>query len=243
MTVFNAFFSAVASFFSVWLFCLLQIIPFFIAFTVGATLTSSFSGTARRVNEALSMAIVSFVGFMFIFTAMGMTTTALSKAIFGMLSLGNQLGGVVIGVIGLYLLGALTMDFRKSAGTAAIRYGSAFLFGVAVALAYRPCVTPALTNIYKIASNPATSGQGGVLLIAYSFGIASVITTAALTLSWAIVKTGSIPLEKVSRKLCGAVLLVIAGLILSGHMTTYKSFLVGRFVPDTTAVEPAMRRD
>jgi cytochrome c-type biogenesis protein len=241
--VFGAYFSGVAAFFSIWLFCLLQIIPFFIALIVGATLTAGNAGDSRRVFEAFTITLASFAGFVFIFTSMGLVSTALSKAIFDILTPGNQIGGVVIGVIGLHLLGILNFDIDRSPAMTAGKYAVAFIFGSAVALAYKPCVTPALTEIYKIASNPAKVWDGAALLMAYSLGIATVITAAGLAISWAVTKASSPSMETAVKRLCGAVLLTIAGLILTGNMTLYKSFLVGRFVPDAPVAEPVMKRD
>ncbi|MBF0291882.1 MAG: hypothetical protein HQK86_06965 [Nitrospinae bacterium] len=243
MSVFTAYFSSIASFFSIWIFCLFQIIPFFMAFIVGAALTGGKDGDPRRIAGAALLSLISFIGFTFIFTSMGLVPTAISKVIFNSLSLGNQIGGVVIGVIGLYLLGVLSFEKDGSSAMTAARYALALLFGIAVALAYRPCVTPALTEIYKIASNPASVGEGGVLLTAYSLGIATVISAAGLAVSWGIEKASSHRLETVVKNFCGAVLLVIAGLVLTGNMTTYKSFLVGRFVPDAPSAESEIKRD
>jgi cytochrome c-type biogenesis protein len=243
VSAFYAYYSGVAAFFSIWLFCLLQIIPFFLALIVGAALMSGKAGDSRRVLEAFTVALASFAGFMFIFTSMGLVSTGLSKAIFDILTPGNQIGGVVIGVIGLYLLGILSFDVGGSLAMAAGKYAAAFMFGCAVALAYKPCVTPALTEIYKVASNPGKMGEGAILLIAYSLGIATVITAAGLAISWAVTNASSPNMETLVKKFCGAVLLVIAGLILTGNMTMYKSFLVGRFVPDAPVAEPVMKRD
>jgi cytochrome c-type biogenesis protein len=243
MSVFNAYFSGVAAFFSIWLFCLLQIIPFFLAFIVGMALSGKDTGGPRRLLMSDVLALVSFAGFIFIFTSMGLVSTTASKVIFNSLTLGNQIGGVVIGVIGLYLLGILRFEKEETPLMTTVRYASVFLFGMAVALAYKPCVTPALTEIYKIASNPAKVWEGAVLLIAYSLGIATVISAAGLFISWAVAKVSSPQLETVVKRFCGAVLLVIAGLILTGNMTVYKSFLVGRFVPDAPSAEPVIKRD
>jgi cytochrome c-type biogenesis protein len=241
MSVFYAYYSGVAAFFSIWLFCLLQIIPFFLALIVGMALSDKETGGSRPVFKAFAVALVSFAGFIFIFTSMGLVSTALSKVIFNSLSLGNQIGGVVTGVIGLYLLGLLSFDGERSPVMTAVRHVSVFLFGSAVALAYKPCVTPALTQIYKIASSPASAGEGAVLLMAYSLGVATVISAGGLLISWAVAKVGSLWLETSVKRLCGVVLLVIAGLILTGNMTVYKSFLVGRFVPDAPSVAPVMK--
>lgn len=243
MSVFTAYFSAIASFFSVWIFCLFQIIPFFMAFILGAALTAGSAGQPRRVSRAALLSLVTFAGFMFIFASMGLVSTGISKVIFNSLSLGNQIGGVVIGVIGLYLLGLLSFEKDEGLAVAVARYASALLFGMAVALAYRPCVTPALTEIYNIASNPGRVGEGMALLMAYSLGIATVISAVGLALSWLIAAVRAPRLETAVRRLCGAILLVIAGLILTGNMTAYKSFLVGRFVPDAPSVEPEIKRD
>lgn len=244
VSVFYAYFSAVAAFFSIWIFCLLQIIPFFLALIVGMSLSGKDTGGgSRRIFKAGFLALVSFAGFIFIFTSMGLVSTAISKAIFNSLSLGNQIGGVVIGVIGLYLLGLLSFEGDGSPAMTAVRYASALLFGAAVALAYKPCVTPALTEIYKIASSPGGAWEGALLLMAYSLGVATVISAGGIAVSWGVAKAGSIRLETAVTRLCGAVLLIIAGLILTDNMTVYKRFLVGRFVPDVSSSAPVMKRD
>ena len=180
------------------------------------------------------MAVVSLAGFVVTFSSMGMTTTALSKTIFKNMDLFSQLGGVVVGLAGFYLLGLLKFDERPGVFLTVSRLTAGFLFGGAMGLAYKPCVTPTLTKIFNLTNNAQTAGVGGVMLVAYALGISTVILAVGLALAWGGLSLPSSASRSVVMRICGVLLLVSAALILSDSMTLYKSFLVGRFVPDVS---------
>jgi cytochrome c-type biogenesis protein len=113
---------------------------------------------------------------------------------------------------------------------------STMAFGAALALAYKPCVTPTLTVILNLNNSAETAGAGAVLLLAYTLGTVTVILATGVVLS-ILSRRISSDLAKVTiKRLCGVVLIIVSFLILSDRMTAYKSFLVGRFVPMATTV-------
>ena len=228
MTIFDAFAGGVHSMFSVWLSCLLQIVPFFIAFAVGASLLGEPEAPFKNRLPTLFLAIIlPFLGFVMVFASLGMTTTAMSKTIFKALGPANDFGGVTIALVALYFIGLINLN-KVGATAFAIKACAALFFGMALAFAYKPCVTPTLTKIYSVSSVAQTSTAGGVLLSFYSLGFFVVIATYATALSWAASKAPGF--TSIIKKGCAALLLVISFLILSGNMTHYKSFLVGGFV-------------
>ena len=185
MNIAQAYIGGVSSFFSIWVFCLLQVTPFLLAFIVGASLTlKSENPSSPQWKNILLIAAIPLIGFSLIFIPMGMTTTGVSRFIFRYLELTNQLGGIIIG----------------------------------------------LTNATK------TANIGAVMLASYTFGVSTVIFVAGLALAAGFSRLSSVFAKDVIKKVCGVILLTVSFFILSGKMTDYKSFLVGRFVSQASTV-------
>lgn len=232
MNIVQAYVGGISSFFSVWVFCLLQITPFLLAFIVGASVSQkSENRSSPQWKKVLLIALVPLIGYSLIFVPMGMATTGISKTIFMNLGLANQFGGVIIGVTGCYLIGWLTLKESSPLFTQRLRLGAGFLLGASVALAYKPCITPALTVILNLTNTVETANIGAVMLAFYTLGTSTVIFVSGIALAVACNRLLSVPVKTVIVKSCGVVLLVASFLIISGKMTDYKSFLVGRFIP------------
>ncbi len=233
MTVFGAFFGGFHSFFSIWISCLMQIIPFLLAFVIGASILRENPEPGKAEwSEIIPSAVAPFAGFIIVFTSIGMVTTAVSKMLFRYMELLNQFGGVLIGLIGLYLVGMLTLEKSRPA-LKALRIGFGLLLGASLAVAYKPCVTPALTVIYSFNTSPDNVVWGGLLLVLYSLGVSSAILLIGLPLAALASKAKSDKVRAGLKKGCGVLLVVVALLMLTGKMTVYKSFLVGGFVSDS----------
>ena len=237
MSIGQAFFGGVSSFFSVWVFCLLQITPFLLAFIVGASVSSeSEIPPDSQWKKILLIALIPLIGFSLIFIPMGMTTTAISKALFRYVDLANQFGGVIIGLIGCYLIGWLTVKESSPIFTQRLRLAAGLLLGGSLALAYKPCITPTLTVILNLTNALETANIGAVMLAFYTFGVSTVIIVSGIALTAGFNRLSSVFAKTKVKKSCGVVLLAASVHILSGKMTDYKSFLVGRFVPQAATV-------
>lgn len=235
MTLANAYLGGFLSFFSIWIFCLLQIFPFFLAFMVGASLSESPENPPSRPGlRTLLIPVFALTGYSVVFVSMGMTTTGISKVLFGNLDLANQFGGVIIGLVACYLLGWLSFKGSSSASMRIINILSSLAFGAALALAYKPCVTPTLTVILNLNNNVETANAGAVMLASYTLGTATVILATGVGLSLLLRRISSNFAKIFIQRFCGVVLIIVSFLILSDRMTDYKSFLVGRFVPMVT---------
>ncbi|HEB72339.1 MAG TPA: hypothetical protein ENI77_06925 [Nitrospirae bacterium] len=231
MSLMEAYFGGVHALFSIWIFCLMQVIPFFLAFAVGAVMIeNSDKSPAVKAGRSLVNLAAPIIGFMLVFTGMGMTATGISKVIFEYLSLANKFGGVIIGFVALYFIGVVTIK-KSLTAFGPIKHLTGFLFGAAIGFAYRPCVSPTLTKIYNITQSGQTVGHGGVLLVFYTLGIFTVICAVAATLTWIASSLTTMFVKSAVTKTCGALLLAVSALILTNNMTIYKSYLVGRFVP------------
>lgn len=227
MSLIGAFTGGFASFFSIWIFCLMQVVPFFVALMVASALLEN---SANSIKKPLVVGGLALFGFMLVFVATGMSGTAISKAVFVYSGTLNQIGGVVIGLVGLFVLGLLTVRESSFPAFEVVKVVSVFLFGSALGMAYKPCVTPTLTKIYNINAALGNVALGAELLLFYALGVSVAILLVGLLLSWLAMNIKSEAARAGVRKVLGAIILIIAGLILMDKMTLYKSFLVERFV-------------
>lgn len=233
MTVFGAFWGGFHSFFSIWFFCLMQIVPFIIAFIVASTIRADGPPPEKTDWPPLAISAASVLGgFIAVFTAIGMVTTPTSKLLFRYMELLNQFGGVVIGLIALYFIGLLTLGAFSDTKKKLLTTGFGFAMGASLAVAYKPCVTPTLTVIYNINTSPDNVIWGGVLLVLYTLGISTAILLVSVPLAVFASKAKSANIRLFLKRGCGALLLVVALLMLTDKMTIYKSMLVGGFVTD-----------
>ena len=160
--------------------CILPMIPAFLAYISGATVSelSQKNGTKtvsiNRTNIILNT-VFFVIGFSVVFSALGViinsTLGGLSAEI---ISSFNQVGGVIIIGFGVFLL--LTIKFRSLniekkfiPKREKASYPLSFLFGLAFAAGWTPCVGPILGTILTLAA--ATPAVSFNLLLAYSLGL------------------------------------------------------------------------
>lgn len=121
---------------------------------------------------------VAFVlGFTIVFSIVGiLLQTLLSSVAFDAVNTLRTIGGLVIIAFGILLIASLkySVPFFASEHRIKVRrfsnsYISSFVFGVAFAIGWTPCVGAILGSIYTLAA--VSPGLGFVLLFAYSLGI------------------------------------------------------------------------
>ncbi len=231
VSVISAFVGGFLNFYSVWIFCLMQIAPFLLAFLIGASIKEGGLDVGQvEWPEIITTGAAMFLGFMTVFVCIGMVTTQISRAIFNNMQLLNIFGGVFLGLAGCYLAGLLTFN-STPARLKAVRRASGFLVGASLALAYKPCVTPTLTAIYNFNTIAENMLYGAVLLVFYTLGISTAIMLMGLALTKVVSMIKSDAALKWVKRACGALVIVVALLIITDKMTLYKSFLVERLVP------------
>jgi cytochrome c-type biogenesis protein len=152
--------------------CVLPLVPGFLAYLAG-------SGTGEQGQSRRSIfinAIFFVLGFSLIFSALGvLLSTVLAHIAYDVQIWLSRVGGAIIIFFGLYLIGLFTIPFLEREHKFRVtrkfgsRYLTSFVFGVAFAVGWTPCVGPALGVILGLAtSNP---GAAFYLLLAYSLGL------------------------------------------------------------------------
>ena len=160
--------------------CILPMIPAFLAYLSGTTITElqRTNGTVNLVSNRLNIVLntVFFVlGFSVVFSVFGVIlNSVLSSSAVNLISGFNQVGGVVIIGFGAFMLLSTKirkLNFEKKffPNHTKSSYPLSFLFGLAFAAGWTPCIGPILGSILTFAAT--SPGQSFTLLLSYSFGL------------------------------------------------------------------------
>ncbi|MFY9300947.1 MAG: cytochrome c biogenesis protein CcdA [Candidatus Nitrosotenuis sp.] len=160
--------------------CILPVIPAFLAYISGTTITElqrnngSINLLSNRLNILLNT-IFFVLGFSVVFSIFGIIlNNVLASSASILTSSFNQVGGVIIIGFGAFMLLSTRikkLNFEKKflprGGKAS--YPLSFVFGLAFATCWTPCIGPILGSILTLAAT--TPGQSFTLLLAYSLGL------------------------------------------------------------------------
>jgi len=229
-----AFFAGVLTFLSP---CLLPLIPSFIAYITGVSFgdlkNAKERGGIRKKTVIHSLLFI--LGFSVIFVLLGLTATAIGKALFQYQKMIRIAGGILIMIFGLYLTGLLKLDFlikerRLKVQAKGANYLGSFLIGVTFAAAWTPCAGPILGSILVLAGTKANVVLGAKLLCVYSLGIALPFFISALLVN------AFLENFKKFEKLIGAIniiggvfLIIVGALVTTNYLAVISERLLGAF--------------
>ena len=151
--------------------CVLPIIPGFLAYLAGASLSESQS----KRKEIFLNSLFFVLGFSVIFAVLGVLLNTLLESIAYDVQIWlSRVGGAIIIFFGLYLTGLIHIHFferehKFKVGTFKSRYLTSFAFGAAFAAGWTPCVGAALGAILGLAASQP--GLAFTLLLTYALGL------------------------------------------------------------------------
>mgnify|MGYP001613064367 FL=1 len=152
--------------------CVLPIIPGFLAYLAGASATD----TGPKRKEIFVNSIFFVLGFSIVFALLGvLLNTLLENIAYDVQLWLSRIGGVMIIFFVLYLVGLITIPFLEREYKFGVktqiksRYATSFLFGLAFAAGWTPCVGPALGVILGLAATQP--GSAFILLLTYALGL------------------------------------------------------------------------
>jgi cytochrome c-type biogenesis protein len=167
--------------------CVLPLVPGYLSAVSGVSLTEISDGD-RRMRRILLPALVFCAAFTVVFVALGMTATSLGSVLRDGRGTLDKVAGAVIIALGVFFLltpfvDRLNREWRPEALISRAGSGGPLVAGAAFAFAWTPCVGPTLGSILTAASVSDTVGEGGVLLLFYSLGLAVpfLLTAVAFT--------------------------------------------------------------
>ena len=159
--------------------CILPMIPAFLAYISGTTVTElgSKNGMALSVNRLniVFNTIFFVLGFSVVFSTLGvLINSILSSAASEIIESLNIIGGIIIISFGIFLLlstkiRSLNIEKKFFPQNSKSSYPMSFVFGLAFAAGWTPCVGPILGTILTLAAT--TPSISFSLLLAYSLGL------------------------------------------------------------------------
>lgn len=213
-----AFITGILSFFSP---CILPLIPVYIMYLTGTTAEAEIS---ERRMFAVTRTLGFILGFTIIFMIMGLSASALGQLFAQHKMLLLRISGSVMILFGLNMMGIFKFNFIKipqliNSPKNVTSFFSAVVMGLAFAAGWTPCFGPVLASIVLYAGATATVGQGVVLLLVYSLGMAIPFLLTAL-----FINAFNKLLEKTEKfmkyvpKISGLILILFGLLILTNKM-------------------------
>lgn len=213
--------------------CILPMIPAFLAYISGTTLTDlqKSNGSvllSNRLNVVMNT-IFFVLGFSVVFSVFGVIlNSVLSSTAASLISGLNQIGGIIIIGFGVFMLLSTKITkinfekkFLPKGGKAS--YPLSFVFGLAFATGWTPCIGPILGSILTLAAT--TPGQSFTLLLAYSagLGIPFILMGVFFSRMTRIIRALSKHLKYYSI-IMGGFIILLGILVLTNQLATIASF-------------------
>ena len=169
-----AFGAGVVSFFSP---CVAPLIPGYLSMVSGLSLDQLSAGERSHTVRALRAALLFVLGFVIVFVLLGVAVSLLGGLIGPGRRLLNQVAGIVMIAMGLLVLEVARLPFlyrerKLHLSPATLGPVGPTLLGMVFAFGWTPCVGPILAAILFYAGSTETAGQGALLLLLYSLGMA-----------------------------------------------------------------------
>ena len=156
--------------------CMLPLLPVYLTYFAGGS-----EGERRHIGR-----IFCFVaGFTFSFMVLGLMFSVLGRLVKTHQTAVNIVCGVLMILFGLHYLEILKLPSirRSSSGRPVYNYFSAFVFGLIYPVNLAPCVGAFLGSALALAATTGSVGQGTLLLLLYSLGMALPFVLSALFIS------------------------------------------------------------
>lgn len=209
--------------------CVLPLIPSYVSFLTGMSLDD----TQRARRTTLTHALLFVLGFSLVFLALGATATLIGRLLHQQRDWVGRIGGVLVIVLGLYLLGvfnvgALSRERRIHIADKPLGYLGTVLVGMAFAAGWTPCIGPILGGVLTYTASSADLDRGLVLLAAYSLGLAIPFLLAAVMIerfmsAFRKFRGALVWMSRIS----GVLLIGVGVLMITGSMTVLAGWLQG----------------
>jgi cytochrome c-type biogenesis protein len=147
--------------------CTLPLVPGYVSY---------LSGVRAGRGRALGAAGLFVIGFATVFTALGAVASGLGEALIQHRVLLQRAAGLVIVLLGAFLLGLVRLppllrEGRPLLARARPGPSGALFLGLAFGFGWTPCIGPVLGSILVLAGSQATLAAGALLLLLYSLGL------------------------------------------------------------------------
>lgn len=216
--------------------CVLPLVPGYVSYLAGHAAAGRPTGATMTMRlPAVGLSLCFVLGFSTVFVALGASATLLGQLLLSYRYELNIVGGTVVILFGLFLVGLLRLPWlmREARFHLAIpggRPASAYVFGLAFAFGWTPCIGPILGAILTMSAASTTVAGGTMLLAIYSFGlgvpflIAAIFTDGLMTRLKAIGRVG-----RVLQVGAGGIMVAMGIAMVTGQLSVFAYWLLGTF--------------
>jgi len=215
--------------------CVLPIVPPYLAYMGGISVTEMKAGGAAARWRTVLPALFFVLGLSTVFLLLGFAAST-----FGRFFLTNQewfsrAAGAIVIVLGLHFLHVFRIPIldREARLDAGDRGGSAlgaYVLGLAFAFGWTPCIGPQLGAILSLAATESSVARGTTLLAIYALGLGLPFLLAAIFIDRA---TGLMNRLKrhmgLIERAMGALLLLVGIALITGAFTRFSFWLLETF--------------
>lgn len=222
--------------------CILPIVPAFVSYLSGTTLSEvqnqdksgqgqSQVSVKRMTRLNIFLNTVYFVlGFSLVFAVLGVIfNSVLVNAGTGFQGTLQWIGGIVIVIFGAYLI--LSTKFRQlnfekrmtNLPKFKTTYLTSFVFGAAFASGWTPCVGPILGSTLTLAATSPGAAYNSLLAYALGLGVPFLITGAFFSQATGVIRK-MVKHLKYFNPIMGAVLIVLGILVFTNQLSILGSF-------------------
>lgn len=157
--------------------CVFPLIPVYLSILVGSTQRDE----KAKTTTTLIATFLFILGFTIIFSLLGMSASFIGKFLLYHKSFFQQLGGIIIILMGLVFIGYLRVPFFEKSSFSGINkwrtrfhFLNSFLFGILFALVWTPCIGAVLGAVLTYTALKTSEPLKGIFyLVSYSLGIGS----------------------------------------------------------------------
>ncbi|NBI27544.1 cytochrome c biogenesis CcdA family protein [Chengkuizengella marina] len=217
LNIWVAFWAGLASFISP---CCLPLYPSYISYITGISVSNLKTKQNKEIRmKTMTHTLFFILGFSVVYYTLGLSAGILAEVFSGYDELISQIAGLLIIVMGLFLLGVfkpqlLMKEVKFKWATKPAGYLGTFLIGIGFAAGWSPCVGPILGAIVALAATEP--GIWFELITAYTLGFAIPFFIMAFFIGstkWILKHSNTI------MKIGGAMMIVIGILLFTGQMT------------------------
>lgn len=152
--------------------CVFPVVPGFLAYLGGA----STNATGSKRKDIFTNSVFFVLGFSVVFAILGVLLSTLFRDVAYDAQIWlSRVGGIMIIFFSLYLIGLFKVPFLEKEYKIGVkirfksRWATSFLFGLAFATGWTPCIGPALGVILGIVVTQP--GSAFILLLTYALGL------------------------------------------------------------------------
>ncbi|SEM68105.1 cytochrome c biogenesis CcdA family protein [Palleronia pelagia] len=214
--------------------CVLPIVPPYLAYMGGISMSEIQAGTVQR-RRAMLPALFFVLGLSTVFLILGFTASAFGAFFLQYQDIMTKISGAVVTIFGLHFLGLFRIPIldREARLDAGDRGGSglgAYVLGLAFAFGWTPCIGPQLGAILSLAASEADVARGTTLLAVYAAGLGIPFLLAALFIQRAMGVMNRIKRHmKAIERAMGALLVVVGVALMTGAFTAFSFWLLNTF--------------